>query len=225
MAGSTTTAGQAVTASDKSVLVRGAVDIVSASLLASPMDAKDVSGFLEEVFFELQSFKQNFDERFSDQGSIPDGSLSISPAAARLPSVAPALSDVSSAGLLSSIDDQSTAALPVSKAENSSPPTSSQVSPAKASSGKKAVLHKLEKTVARVDDSIQKNILICLEDNRRVRDLAEHLEKKHGMTPDQYRKKWGLPNSYPMLPPAQISKKGVLFDINPKTGALVKTKP
>jgi hypothetical protein len=45
------------------------------------------------------------------------------------------------------------------------------------------------------------------------------------MTPIQYRKKWGLPATYPMLPMAQIPKKGVLFDINPKTGALVATKP
>jgi predicted transcriptional regulator len=33
------------------------------------------------------------------------------------------------------------------------------------------------------------------------RTLARHLNKTHGMTPEQYRAKWGLPDSYPMIAP------------------------
>ena len=42
--------------------------------------------------------------------------------------------------------------------------------------------------------------LICLDDGKKLKTLKRHLTSL-GMTPDQYRAKWGLPDSYPMVAP------------------------
>ena len=41
--------------------------------------------------------------------------------------------------------------------------------------------------------------LICMEDGLSMKMLKRHLLTVHGITPDEYRAKWGLPESYPMV--------------------------
>jgi predicted transcriptional regulator len=41
--------------------------------------------------------------------------------------------------------------------------------------------------------------LICMEDGLSMKMLKRHLLTVHGMTPEEYRRKWGLPDSYPMV--------------------------
>ena len=41
--------------------------------------------------------------------------------------------------------------------------------------------------------------LICMEDGLTMKMLKRHLLTVHGMTPDEYRTKWGLPPDYPMV--------------------------
>ena len=48
--------------------------------------------------------------------------------------------------------------------------------------------------------SITPSFLICLDDGKKLKTLKRHLTNL-GMTPDQYRMKWGLPDSYPMVAP------------------------
>lgn len=52
--------------------------------------------------------------------------------------------------------------------------------------------------------SIKKSItpehLISLEDGKRYKSLKRHLSGR-GLTPEQYRTKWSLPSSYPMVAP------------------------
>ncbi len=43
--------------------------------------------------------------------------------------------------------------------------------------------------------------LICMEDGLSMKMLKRHLLTVHGLTPDEYRAKWGLPESYPMVAP------------------------
>ena len=43
--------------------------------------------------------------------------------------------------------------------------------------------------------------IICLEDGRRLKMLKRHLKTAYSMTPEQYRERWGLPSSYPMVAP------------------------
>lgn len=46
--------------------------------------------------------------------------------------------------------------------------------------------------------SITPDYLICLDDGKQFKSLRRHLAKL-GMTPEQYRAKWSLPSSYPMV--------------------------
>ncbi|MBN9220235.1 MAG: MucR family transcriptional regulator [Mesorhizobium sp.] len=52
-----------------------------------------------------------------------------------------------------------------------------------------------------VKKSVMPDFIICLEDGRRFKSLKRHIETNYGLTPDQYRKKWNLPPSYPMVAP------------------------
>src|SRR5450631_1715114 len=49
-----------------------------------------------------------------------------------------------------------------------------------------------------VRKSVTPEYLICLDDGRKFKSLKRHLAIL-GMTPDQYRMKWGLPQDYPMV--------------------------
>lgn len=49
--------------------------------------------------------------------------------------------------------------------------------------------------------SITPDYIICLEDGRKLKMLKRHLMTAYGMTPDQYRAKWGLQPDYPMVAP------------------------
>ena len=52
-----------------------------------------------------------------------------------------------------------------------------------------------------VKKSITPDYLICLEDGKKVKMLKRYLRTNFGMTPAQYRTKWGLPLDYPMAAP------------------------
>ena len=52
-----------------------------------------------------------------------------------------------------------------------------------------------------VRKSITPEYLVCLEDGKRFKSLKRHLRSHYNMSPDQYRKKWGLPADYPMVAP------------------------
>lgn len=43
--------------------------------------------------------------------------------------------------------------------------------------------------------------IVCLEDGKKMRMLKRHLQASYGLTPEQYRQKWGLPTDYPMVAP------------------------
>lgn len=43
------------------------------------------------------------------------------------------------------------------------------------------------------------DLLVCMEDGLSMKMLKRHLITVHGLTPDAYRAKWGLPSDYPMV--------------------------
>jgi predicted transcriptional regulator len=47
--------------------------------------------------------------------------------------------------------------------------------------------------------SVHRDKIVCLEDGKRFKSLKRHLMVHHGLTPDQYRKKWALSRNYPMV--------------------------
>ena len=52
-----------------------------------------------------------------------------------------------------------------------------------------------------VRKSVTPEFIICLEDGKKLKMLKRHLSSSYGMTPDEYRAKWGLPADYPMVAP------------------------
>lgn len=58
--------------------------------------------------------------------------------------------------------------------------------------------------------SITPDALICLEDGRKFKSLKRHLQTKYGMSPDDYRAKWGLPKDYPMVAPNYAASRSAL---------------
>ncbi|WP_199553771.1 MucR family transcriptional regulator [Sandaracinobacteroides hominis] len=52
-----------------------------------------------------------------------------------------------------------------------------------------------------VRQSIKPDYIVCLEDGKKLKMLKRHLMTAYGMTPDDYRAKWGLPADYPMVAP------------------------
>jgi len=61
-----------------------------------------------------------------------------------------------------------------------------------------------------VKKSIFKDYLICLEDGLKFKSLKRHLRSKYGLSPDEYRQKWGLPADYPMVAPGYSEKRSKL---------------
>jgi len=58
--------------------------------------------------------------------------------------------------------------------------------------------------------SIFPDFIICLEDGKKFKSLKRHLATDHGLTPQAYREKWGLPPDYPMVAPNYSQKRSAL---------------
>ncbi len=52
-----------------------------------------------------------------------------------------------------------------------------------------------------IEESVHPDYIVCLEDGRKLKVLKRYLRARHGMSPAEYRAKWGLPASYPMVAP------------------------
>ncbi len=52
-----------------------------------------------------------------------------------------------------------------------------------------------------VEQSVHPDYLVCLEDGARYKSLRRYLARRYNMSPEEYRRKWGLPDSYPMVAP------------------------
>jgi predicted transcriptional regulator len=52
-----------------------------------------------------------------------------------------------------------------------------------------------------VKKSVFPDYIVCLEDGKKMKMLKRHLRTSYNMTPDEYRQKWGLSASYPMVAP------------------------
>jgi len=69
------------------------------------------------------------------------------------------------------------------------------------SSGQAGPLSEPLKPAVPVKRSINPDFLVCLEDGKKFKSLKRHLRTQYGMTPEQYREKWGLAADYPMVAP------------------------
>ncbi|MBB3238091.1 MucR family transcriptional regulator [Phyllobacterium endophyticum] len=49
--------------------------------------------------------------------------------------------------------------------------------------------------------SVADDFIVCLEDGKKFKSLKRHLMTHYNLTPEQYREKWDLDPSYPMVAP------------------------
>ena len=70
-----------------------------------------------------------------------------------------------------------------------------------AAQGQSTAPERTQEPAVPVRKSVTPDYIISLEDGRKFRTLSRHLMAKYGMTPEQYRRKWGLPDDYPMVAP------------------------
>nr|WP_050783605.1 MucR family transcriptional regulator [Methylobacterium nodulans] len=64
-------------------------------------------------------------------------------------------------------------------------------------------------TPAQIRRSISHEALISFEDSKPYKSLRRHLTTR-GLTPEQYRAKWGLPPDYPMVAAAYSEERSAL---------------
>jgi predicted transcriptional regulator len=58
--------------------------------------------------------------------------------------------------------------------------------------------------------SVFPDYIVCLEDGKKLKMLKRHLKTAYGMTPEQYRERWGLPPTYPMTAPNYTAQRSAL---------------
>lgn len=61
-----------------------------------------------------------------------------------------------------------------------------------------------------VKRSVHPDFIICLEDGKKLKMLKRHLKTAYGMTPEEYRERWGLPADYPMVAPNYAKQRSKL---------------
>ena len=61
-----------------------------------------------------------------------------------------------------------------------------------------------------IRSSVKPDYIVCLEDGKKLKMLKRHLMTHYNMTPDDYRKKWGLPADYPMVAPNYAEQRRAL---------------
>lgn len=58
--------------------------------------------------------------------------------------------------------------------------------------------------------SVFPDYIICLEDGKKFKSLKRHLGVHYGLTPNEYREKWGLKSDYPMVAPNYAAQRSAL---------------
>ena len=58
-----------------------------------------------------------------------------------------------------------------------------------------------QKPAVPLKKSVTNEFIICLEDGKKLKMLKRYLRSNYNLTPEEYRAKWGLPASYPMVAP------------------------
>jgi predicted transcriptional regulator len=58
-----------------------------------------------------------------------------------------------------------------------------------------------------ISRSVQEDYIVCLEDGKRLKMLKRYLRSRYDMSPEEYRRKWGLPPEYPMVAPAYAARR------------------
>ncbi|GAM99479.1 transcriptional regulator [alpha proteobacterium U9-1i] len=63
------------------------------------------------------------------------------------------------------------------------------------------------KPAVAINKSITDDYIVCLEDGKKLKMLKRYLRSTYNLSPDDYRRKWGLPADYPMVAPNYAARR------------------
>ena len=58
-----------------------------------------------------------------------------------------------------------------------------------------------------ISRSVQDDYIVCLEDGAQLKMLKRYLRSRYNLSPEEYRRKSGLPADYPMVAPAYAARR------------------
>ena len=64
-----------------------------------------------------------------------------------------------------------------------------------------------QKPAVPINRSVTNDYIICLEDGAKLKMLKRYLRSRYNLSPEEYRRKWGLPPDYPMVAPAYAARR------------------
>jgi predicted transcriptional regulator len=64
-----------------------------------------------------------------------------------------------------------------------------------------------KKPAVPISKSVQHDHIICLEDGKKLKMLKRYLRSRFDLSPEEYRRRWGLPPEYPMVAPAYAERR------------------
>jgi predicted transcriptional regulator len=64
-----------------------------------------------------------------------------------------------------------------------------------------------QKPAVPISRSVQDDYIVCLEDGAQLKMLKRYLRSRYNMSPEEYRRKWGLAPDYPMVAPAYAARR------------------
>ena len=73
--------------------------------------------------------------------------------------------------------------------------------------GAPAPVEERPKPAVPVGRSVQHDFIVCLEDGKKLKMLKRYLRSRYDMSPDDYRRRWGLAPDYPMVAPAYAARR------------------
>lgn len=81
-----------------------------------------------------------------------------------------------------------------------------------------------QKPAVPVEESVHDNYIICLEDGKKLQMLKRHLMTAYGLTVEQYKERWGLSPSYPVVAPSYSRRRTEIAKTNGLGNARKKKK-
>lgn len=67
-----------------------------------------------------------------------------------------------------------------------------------------------QKPAVPIASSVQKDTITCLECGVSMKLLKRHLSAEHGLSPREYRVRWGLGDDYPLVAPTYAARRQAL---------------
>lgn len=64
-----------------------------------------------------------------------------------------------------------------------------------------------QKPAVPINKSVAHDYIVCLEDGAKLKMLKRYLRSRYNLSPEEYRRKWGLPADYPMVAPAYAARR------------------